>query len=73
MSEKRKYSRLQDIQDEVNDTELQFGVEVLSPIKKSRSGFDYYNGKVNDGTKSLRLVGFDADSRDQLAKFSQMK
>ena len=48
-------------------------MELLSPLKMSKSGYDYYNGQVNDGTKALRLVGFDGDSRDKLAEFVDNK
>ena len=69
MSLKRNYQNLEDVTDETSNVELHFGIEILSPVKKSKLGNEYYNAKVSDGTKSLRLVGFDPNTRDKLAQF----
>ena len=41
---------------EATNAEVHFGIELFSPLKKSRSGYDYNNVEVNDGTKSITLM-----------------
>ena len=72
MAQKRNFEFLQDVKEATN-AEVHFGVELLSPLKKSKSGYDYYNAQVNDGTKAIRLVGFDGDSHEKLIEFVDKK
>ena len=46
--------------------DVQFVIETLSPVKKSKKGSDYYDGIVSDGTRSVRLVGFDAKTQEAI-------
>lgn len=69
MSKKRSFESLLQIDDETPNAEVHFGVEMLSPVKTSMKGVEYYNAKVSDGSKKLRLVGFDSASQKELAKF----
>ena len=73
MSIKRKIENLKDISEEIDSTEVHFGVEMLSPVKKARSGVEYYNGQVTDGSSTVRLVGFDATSQTKLSEFAKQK
>ena len=73
MSKKRSYNSLLEIENETPTAEVHFGIEMLSPVKTSKRGVSYYNTKVNDGSKQLRLVGFDSGSQKELAKFAEKK
>ncbi len=73
MALKRSFENLSEIDYVVPGAEVHFAVEVLSPIKKGRSGVDYYDAFVTDGTKKMRLVGFDETSQSKLAKLSNAK
>ena len=74
MSIKRKFDQLEDVTGEVSNAELHFGIQVLSPMKKSSNGAcEYYNSEVTDGTKTFRLVGFDTKSHNHLQQLDQTK
>ncbi len=45
-------------------------IEDLSPVKKARSGYDYFVGQVSDGSESLRMVGFNKDLQSKLSTYS---
>ena len=46
----------------------------VSPLKKSRgAGNQCYDGKVCDGTQTLRFVGFSRAQKKQLDDFLAMK
>ena len=66
-------ANLDEIDGELRNAELHFGVEMLSPMQKSKSGYEYFNGQVSDGTKKLRLVGFDSECQEHLTKFVEKK
>ena len=68
MSTKRSFENLADIKEDQNGVELHFGIETVSPMKKGRSGIPYYDGQVNDGSRTLRLVGFDEASQLQMTQ-----
>ena len=72
MANKRTYYSLVAIEEEAQEAEVHFGIEMLSPVKKSKSGYDYYNARVSDSSKALRLVGFDDSSQKQLARFVEL-
>ena len=46
---------------------------MLSPVKKARSGVEYYNGQVTDGSSTVRIVGFDATSQTKLFQFAKQR
>ena len=73
MSQKRSIDQLADTTKESQGVEVHFQVESLSPVKKARSGINYYDGLVNDGTRKVHLVGFDVDSQPQLTTLTQQK
>ena len=37
-----------------------------SPVKKSKKESNYYDGIASDGTRSVRLVGFDAKTQQAI-------
>lgn len=65
-TQKRLFEDLSEIDDTTGVADVQFGIESLSPLKKSRKGADYYDGMVSDGTKSTRLVGFDQKTQEKM-------
>uniref|UniRef100_A0A1X7U2L1 Replication protein A OB domain-containing protein n=1 Tax=Amphimedon queenslandica TaxID=400682 RepID=A0A1X7U2L1_AMPQE len=44
-------------------------IQSLSPMKKSKKGNDYYTGVCSDGNKSMRIIGFDSHSNEQLLSY----
>ena len=57
MAKKRLFEDLSKIDEVTGVADVQFGIETLSPVKKSKKGSDYYDGIASDGTRSVRLVG----------------
>ena len=53
------------------NAELHFAVESLSPVKRARSGVPYFDALVNDGTKQLRMVGFNEKLQAEISKLSE--
>ena len=41
-------------------------VSDLSPMKKARSGIEYFDGILSDGRRNMRLYGFDSAVRRKL-------
>ncbi len=58
MSLIRQFDRLVDLKEEVkiHVAEVHFGGQILSPVKNARSGVEYYNAQVNDGSMTFQLV-----------------
>lgn len=48
-------------------------IEVLSPVRKEKSGVRHFDAKVSDGTKKMRLVSFDEQAQRQLVTLHQTK
>lgn len=59
MSQQKNYESLSEIEDANPNVELHFAIEQFSPLKKAKSGISYFDGYVTDGSKQMRLVGFD--------------
>ena len=66
MAKKRLFEDLSKIDEVTGVADVQFGIETLSPVKKSKKGSDYYDGIASDGTRSVRLVGFDAKTQEAI-------
>ena len=64
---KQLYESLSEIDKPVTAGNVHCFLQEVSPIKKARSGVNYYYGMATDGTKSMRFVGFDKTSRDNLS------
>ena len=45
----------------------------VSPMRKSASGCGYFDGRLSDGEKSLRIVGFDTKVQQKLMDFHSWK
>ena len=73
MAFKRSIDSLSDVQDQQSGLELHFAVEGLSPVKRAKSGVQYYDGCATDGSRKLRFVGFDTDSQQKIAEIADTK
>ena len=54
------------IDDTSQENEITCMIQSLSPMKKSKKGNDYYTGVCSDGKKSIRIIGFDTQTNQQL-------
>ena len=48
-------------------------IQSLSPLKKSRSNVNYFEGELADNSGKIRLFGFDAPLHEQLQSFQDSK
>ena len=53
------------------DPEVECVIQSLSPMKKSKKGNDYYTGMGSDGKKSIRFIGFDSHTNEQLMSYQR--
>jgi len=67
MSQRKKFEKLSEIDDANANVELHFAVQQISPLKTARSGVQYFDGYVNDGSKQMRFVGFNEDIQTKLS------
>lgn len=71
--EKRSFEKLSEIEDPQSSVDVHVAVQQVTPIKKAKSGVAYFDGYVSDGSKQMRLVGFDEKLQSQLASFVDTK
>ncbi len=71
MSQTKEFEALSDIQDTVLEADIHFAIECLSPVKKANSGVPYFHGTVTDGSRKLRLVGFNQKLQTELSNLSE--
>ena len=72
-SQKRTFDKLSDIDDPQNNADIHVAVQNITPIKKAKSGVDYFDGYVTDGSRRMRLVGFDGNLQTTLSSFADTK
>lgn len=60
MATKRKleFADYSDVTEEVGSADVHGVLTQLSPLKKSKKGNNYYQGRLCDGNTTLRVVGF---------------
>jgi hypothetical protein len=68
---KRTFEDLSEIEPSSTAT-IHCSIEAVSPLKKGKSGIDYFDGLVTDGSKKVRIYGFDGRKQDELSLL-QMK
>ena len=61
--------------DEITDlgeADVHCAVEILSPVKKAKSGrLSYFDGRVTDGKKKLIFVGFNEGLQTKLSALNE--
>ena len=68
---KRTYESFDDITD-LGEADVHCAVEILSPVKKAKSGrLSYFDGRVTDGKKKLRFVGFNEGLQTKLSALNE--
>ncbi len=72
-SQKRSFDKLSDIDNPQNSADIHVAVQNITPIKKAKSGVDYFDGYVTDGSRRMRLVGFDGNIQTTLSSFAETK
>ena len=73
MSQKHSFEKLSDIQDTEVDADVHFAIQSLSPMKKVKLGVKYFDGTVTDGSRNLRIVGFDEKLQIKLSTLTENK
>ena len=73
MSQKHSFEKLSDIQDTEVDADVHFAIQSLSPMKKVKSGVKYFDGTVTDGSRNLRIIGFDEKLQIKLSTLTENK
>ena len=53
MTQKRSFDKLADIEDTESSADAHFAVQHLTPVKKAKSGIQYFDGYVTDGSKQM--------------------
>lgn len=66
-AKKRLFTNFDDIEPSMADVHC--AIESISPPKKAKSGVEYFDGLVSDGTRRLRIVGFNMKTLQQLSDF----
>lgn len=73
MSGKRPFESLSNINQEEGSADVHFAIKVLSPLKKSKTGTEYFDGTASDGTTDLRLISFHGGLQKKLADLKEKK
>uniref|UniRef100_A0A1X7TFV6 Replication protein A OB domain-containing protein n=1 Tax=Amphimedon queenslandica TaxID=400682 RepID=A0A1X7TFV6_AMPQE len=73
MSGKRSFDTSSQIDHEEGSADVHFAIKVLSPVKKSKTGTQYFDGTASDGTTDLRLISFHGGLRKKLADLKEKK
>ena len=73
MSGKRSFDTLSQIDHEEGSADVHFALKVLSPVKKSKSGTEYFDGTASDGNTDLRLVSFHGGLQKKLADLKEKR
>ncbi len=60
-SQKQTFDKLSEIDNPQICADIHVAVQNITPIKKAKSGDDYFDGYVTDGSSFMRLVGFDGN------------
>ena len=69
--QKRLFEDLRSI--EPSTAAVHCAIEVISPVKKAKSGVSYFDGMVTDGQRKVRIVGFDEGTQEKLSAFHTNK
>ena len=69
----KEFERINKIDKESNNVQVCGIIQSLSPLKKSRSNVDYFEGELADNTGKIRLFGFDRPLHEQLQSFQSSK
>ena len=68
-----EYESVSDISSPTKFAKVHGVLTSMSPMRKSSSGCHYFDGSLTDGTKSLRVVGFDTKVQQRLMDFHSRK
>ena len=72
MARKRQLDSLDDLQEPISNASLHAAVVSVSPVKKGENAV-YFDGKLTDGVKQVRLVGFSPNHQRTHSNYKQLK